>query len=166
MILISRRKTSPGTSPIREAVNKVTCSRSSAGGSSGRGPRVASKASCAGVPHSALGRARQGSGTLCLLSSGWRPSRRVGLRSQAFLHPFLILFILGPLTPLRSLSPPLPQSGELPFFTEGPEAVTPIPPLLPAALRSPNCSPPLFRARFLHPPTWTWVGGERSARPS
>lgn len=44
MILISRRKTSPGTSPIREAVNKVTCSRSSAGGSSGRGPRVARQA--------------------------------------------------------------------------------------------------------------------------
>lgn len=44
MILISRRKTSPGTSWVRKGVNKVTCSGTRRASSSRRGPGVAGHA--------------------------------------------------------------------------------------------------------------------------
>ena len=125
MILISRRKTSPGTSLIGEAVNKVTCSRTRPAGSSGRGLRVAEQAGQGSrVPR--RGVSRRGQGTLCLLSSGWRPSRRVGLRSLAFFLPSLLFSSWGyPLALLRPLPPPSPQSGAFPFPSKCPQAHPP-----------------------------------------
>lgn len=152
MILISRRKTSPGTSPIREAVNKVTCSCTRPNGSFGRGPGEAGRAAQGSL--APPGRARQGSGTLCLLSSGWRPCPRVGLRSLAFLFPSLMLFFWG--TPRTSeLCFSSPSKWRVPFLV--------CPQALPQSPKPqvPHCSPSnpsSFRARLLHPPSWTWVG--------
>lgn len=155
MILISRRKTSPGTSPIREAVNKVTCSCTRPDGSFGRGPGEAGRAAQGSL--APPGRARQGSGTLCLLSSGWRPRPRVGLRSFAFLLPSLMLFFWGHPSHLRAL-----------FLLSPKVASSPSPPCVlrlspnPRSRTSRTAVPVTRRlfapAYFTHRPGHGWVG--------
>lgn len=173
MILISRRKTSPGTSTIREAVNKVTCSRSRLAGSCGRGPRMARRAAQRSLARRPGVPGRGQEPCVCFLRvgdllAGWDCARSLSS------SPPLCFSSWAPLTPLPSLPPlfplPPPKVASSPSPREVPRLSPPTPPLLPAAsgLRTAvwvTCR--LFAlARPLHPTTWTWVGGDRSARPS
>lgn len=168
MILIFRRKTSPRTSTIREAVNKVTCSRSRLVGSCGRGPRMARRAAQRSLARRPGVPGRGQEPCVCFLRvgdllAGWDCARSLSS------SPPLCFSSWAPLIPLLYLPLPSPQSGELPFSTGGPQPLASHPTTAPRCLRSSNCSlgnlSP-FRARQLHPTTWTWVGGDRSARPS
>lgn len=94
MILISRRKTSPGTLPIRKAVNKVTCSCTRPDGSSGgglerqvalrSGPSFRAGACPAGVRN-----------PVCFLQVGDLVQGWDCARSLASLFPSLLLFFWG-----------------------------------------------------------------------
>lgn len=160
MILISRRKTSPGTLPIGEAVNRVTCSRARPAGSSG-GPRVAGHAAQGsfsprrGVP----GRGQEP--YVCFLRVGDLLEGWDCARSLSSSPPFCFSS-RTPLTPPRSLSPPFPQSGEFPFSCECPQALhTPLTPV-PRSHRSRNAVGVTHRlfapAYFTHHPGRKWVG--------
>lgn len=120
MILISRRNTSPGTSPIREAVNKVTCSRSSPG---------------CGPPGGGLewrGARRRGAS----LRAGACPA---GVRNPVSAFFGLATFSKGGIA-LASHPPPLPYSFHL-----GP----PHPSALPSFYLTPKWRAPLLHGRSL-----------------
>lgn len=126
MILISRRKTSPGTSTIREAVNKVTCSRSRPAGSSGRGPRAPTRAAQGSLPPRP-GVPDWGQGPcVCFLRVGDLLEGWDCARSLSPSPPFCFLS-WTPLTPLRSHPPPFSQSGSSPSPRKAPRLSPPTP---------------------------------------
>lgn len=130
MILISRRKTSPGTSLIGEAVNKVTCSRTRPAGFSGRGAS-SGRVSCAGVSRSTPGRFPQGSGDPVSAFFGMATFSKGGIALARSLPPLPSIFFLGlppRISALSSSSFPPKWRVPLPFqVSPGTHTPTPTP---------------------------------------
>lgn len=157
MILISGRKTSPGTSCVGKGVNKVTCSRTRPAGSSRRGPGVAghaaqgSLAPLRGVP------GRGQAPCVCFLRVGDLVGS--GLALALFPPPLPSAFLLGHPSHLRALF--LLPSPKVASFPSPPSVLRP--PSLPCSLRSLTAVPVTHRlfapAYFTHHPEHGWVGG-------
>ncbi|KAF6104172.1 hypothetical protein HJG60_011190 [Phyllostomus discolor] len=162
MILICRRKTSLGTSPIREAVNKITCSGTRAAGSSGWGPGAAwnaaqgSLAPQLGVPAGFRNPVSAFLGLATLWKREVAPAR--------FPPPLLSSFLLPPPPPC----PPPPHLRALSLLpspkVESSPSLSGLRLSLPPSLQPqiPHCSPsnpsPLAPAYFTHHPGHGWVG--------
>lgn len=154
MILISKRKTSPGTSPMREAVNKVTCSRSSPGGSSGQGPRASRRAAKGfHTPRPAVPRRGQ-EPRVCFLRvgdllEGWDRARKLSYAPLLLFSSWAPSHLCAPflLTYPKVASSPSPRKAPPGFHGL-------IPPLLPEA-----SGPQTAALRFFAPAYFTHQPG-------
>lgn len=122
----------------------------------GRGPGEAGRAARGSLaPHRGVP-GRDQEPCVCFLQVGDLVQGWDCARSLSSSPPFW--FSSGaPLAPPCSLPPPFPQSGEFSSSTLCPQVLPPTPQLQVAHCSASN--PSSFRARLLHPPSWTWVGG-------